>query len=369
MPEPSKMPTLPRHADEVTPAWLTAVLHANGIDADVATIERSRVGEGVGMMSGLSKLELTYARGTGPAAIVYKHPADHDGNRAVADAFHLYEREVLFYRDVAHRSRAYTPHVYYAAIDGPDFALLMEDLSDYELGDQVKGCSLEQARAGMAWMAQHHAASWGRVDDPVFDFLPYVSPSYSSEALQQGAAYGWDPMVEAFGHVLPEHVRALKDRYLAVAQKLFDWMATPPLTVVHGDFRMDNLFFAGRPGQHGLIALDWQGALRGRATQDIAYFLSGSIPTDMRRAHERELIALWHEKLVAEGVTGYSLDDAWDDYRRATLYVWIIAVVIAGTLDSSNERGKAWMSAMLARSVAAIDDLGLLDLLAEYEAK
>jgi thiamine kinase-like enzyme len=145
------------------------------------------------------------------------------------------------------------------------------------------------------------------------------------------------------------------------------WIASPPLTVVHGDFRMDNLFFGTRPGDRAVAAVDWQGILRAKAVQDLAYLLSGSVPIEDRRTHERDLIARWHDTLVEGGVTDYSMDQAWEDYRRAVLYGWTIAVVIAGTLDPSNERGKAWMSEYVKRSVAAIEDHDLVPLLAEFE--
>ena len=358
---------LPRQPEDVTPEWLTAALGSRGLDVTVRSIRRSGVGEGVGMMSGLERLEIDYATGSGPPVVVLKMPARNDANRAVAEAFHLYEREVLFYRDVAPRSAARTPDVYYADIDGHDFVLLLEELSSHRLGDQVQGCSLEDAKLGMAWLGQHHASFWDEVDDPTLEFMPDIWPSYSSEALLQGCAYGWDPMVEAFDDIMPDHIRSLKERYLAAAPGLFEWMATPPLTVVHGDFRMDNLFFGTGEDQEPLIAIDWQGCLRGRAAQDIGYFMSGSIPIDVRRAHERELIGLWHRQLVENGVTGFSPDDAWENYRRGVLYVWIIAVVIAGTLDRANERGHRWMAEMLKRSIATIDDLGLIDLLSDFE--
>ena len=356
-------PSLPRHPDDVTPEWLTAALRSRGHDITVQSFRRSGVGEGIGMMSGLERLDVDYATGSGPPVIVLKMPARNDANRAVAEAFHLYEREVLFYRDVAPRSAARTPEVYYADLDGSDFVLLLEDLSDYRLGDQVQGCSLEDSRLGMVWLGKHHASFWDDVGDPSLDFMPDIWPSYSSDALQQGAAYGWEPMVEAFDDILPDHIRSLKERYLAAAPRIFEWMASAPLTVVHGDFRMDNLFFGNGGDQEPLIALDWQGCLRGRAAQDIGYFMSGSIPIELRRTHERELIGLWHRTLVESGVTGFSPEDAWENYRRGVLYVWIIAVVIAGTLDRTNERGHRWMAEMLKRTVATIDDLGLIELL------
>ena len=358
--------SLPLSPGDVTPAWLTAALNAYGLDVDVSTIRRASLGEGVGMMSGLERLEIEYSRGTGPAVLILKMPATNDANRAVAESFDLYRREVLVYRNVAPHSAAHMPTVYYAAIEGHSFVLLMEDLSAYELGDQVRGCTIEQATDGIAWLGRHHASLWGRTDDPNFAFLPLVHPSYSSDALVQGCAFGWDPMLSIFGEVIPIHIAALREKYLAAAPRLFEWMATPPLTVTHGDFRMDNLFFGSTPGQEPLIAVDWQGSLRGRASQDVAYFLSGSLPIDLRRTHERQLIAQWHRQLVDNGVGDYSLDNAWEDYRRAVLSVWIIAVVIAGTLDATNERGKRWITEMLARSVAAIDDLDLVTLLDDF---
>ena len=357
---------LPKRPEEVDAAWLTTALQAAGLDVRVRSFERAPIGEGVGMMSGLERLELDYEAGDGPPVMVLKMQAVNDANRAVAQAFDLYRREVLYYRDVAPRSAAWTPTIYFAEIEDNDFVLLMEDLSDYRLGDQVEGCGLEEARLGMVWLGKQHASFWGNVDDPSLEFLPYVYPSYSSDALLKGGAFGWDVMVEAFNDVLPSHIKGLKARYMAAAPGLFQWMATPPLTVVHGDFRMDNFFFGDREDQEPLIAVDWQGALRGRATQDLGYFMSGSVRIEERRAHERELIGLWHRQLVEGAVTDYSADDAWEDYRRGILYVWIIAVVIAGTLDRANERGHRWMAEMLKRSVAAIDDLGLIELLPDF---
>ena len=358
---------LPRDAEDITAEWLTSALVAGGEDTIVRSFRMTPLGEGVGMMSHLSRIDIDDQQGDAPSSLVLKMPAPNEANRAVADVFDLYRREVLFYRDVAPRSSAYTPRVFHADIEGNDFVLLMEDLSEYQLGDQVVGCTLQQARDGMTWLGRQHAAFWDRVDDPTFDFLPYVYPSFSSDGLRQGCEAGWDAMVQSFADVLPEHICNLKERYLAALPALFGWMATPPLTVIQGDFRMDNLFFAARDDQEPLIAVDWQGCLRGRATQDIGYFMSGSLPIELRRAHERELIALWHAELLANGVTGYSVEDAWEDYRRGVLYVWVIAVVIAGTLDRTNERGTQWMSEMLARSVATIDDLDLIALLDEMQ--
>jgi hypothetical protein len=72
---------------------------------------------------------------------------------------------------------------------------------------------------------------------------------------------------------------------------------------------------------------------------------------------------MWHSELLKNGVKNYTADQAWDEYRRAVLYLWVYATVIAGTLDPSNERGKAFMTAMVTRSSTAIGDLDGIALL------
>jgi thiamine kinase-like enzyme len=144
-------------------------------------------------------------------------------------------------------------------------------------------------------------------------------------------------------------------------------MAEEPITVIHGDMRCDNFLFGARPEDEPLIAVDWQGSLRGRAAQDLGYFLSGSLTVADRSANAHALIAAWHEELTSSGIGNYTLDDAWLDYRRGSLLVWTHAVVIAGTLDHTNERGHQWVHEMLVRCVAAFDELDLIGLLAELE--
>jgi aminoglycoside/choline kinase family phosphotransferase len=364
---PSVIPTRP---EDLTAEWLTSVMRNNGSDGVIAGFRTERFGEGAGMMSLLARVELEYASGSGPASVVVKMPSASDANRATAVAFHCYERETQFLRDIAPRTPARIPRVYHAAIDGEeDFVVVMEDMRGYHIGDQVVGCTVEQARLGMPCIAQFHASFWGKVDHPDYDFIPYHYPSYFSDAMHSTAIQVWDRMVEFAGDALPGELRDVKDRYLAAVPGLQKWATDEPRTIVQGDFRMDNLFFGTRP-EHAPIALsDWQGLLRGKAAHDIAYFLSQSTPTELRREHERDLVARWHAGLVAGGVRDYSAEQAWEDYRRAVLCLWSYVAVIAGVLEEGNERGRQWMTEMVRRSAATILDLELLALLPEFEPR
>ncbi|WP_420452872.1 phosphotransferase [Ilumatobacter sp.] len=364
------MTTIPDHHDDITVDWLNDVLRSAGEMATVDSFERRPIAEGVGMMATIEMVDLTYSDGEGPDTVVVKLPATNEANLGVALAFDLYRREALFYRDLAERTSASTPRMFFADAEGPgEFALVMEDLRDYRLGDQVVGCELADAEAAVTTLARLHAPFWDRVDGDDFEFIPYETPSVHGDALRDGAAAGWDPMVETFGAAVPEHMRAVRERFLAAIPAMQEWLVTAPSTVVHGDFRMDNLFFGDESGQEPMVVIDWQGCLRSKGVRDIAYFLTQSVPTDLRREHERDLVERWRSALEDGGVEGHPAERAWEDYRRAVLCMWIPVVVIAGTLDSDNDRARAWMTAMIRRCAAAIEDLGSLDLLPEFEER
>ena len=101
----------------------------------------------------------------------------------------------------------------------------------------------------------------------------------------------------------------------------------------------------------------------GRGMMDVTLLMGQSTQTEVRRTHERLLVQRYLDGLAELGVKNYGFDEAWDDYRHAHLHSWVYAIVVAGTLDASNERAFAWISQMLARQLATTDDLDLLDLL------
>ena len=359
---------LPGTPEDLTPKWITAALRAGEQDVDVSSLSVESFGEGAGMLSRLVRVELEYAMGHGPDSVVVKLPTPNEANRQTAIDFQNYRREVLFYRDLASQTPARMPIVYYADIIGLDqFVLVMEDLGGYRVGDQVTGATAEEARLAMTAMAELHAPFWGRVDSAEFDFIPLHHRSYHADALLQGAIAVWDNMVTIAGDALSPEVAAIKNRFLAALPRLQEWITAPPRTIVQGDFRMDNLFFGESAEQAPIAICDWQGPLRCKGVHDLAYFLSQSVPREVRREHEKELVSLWHAGLVEGGVTGYAAEQAWEDYRRAVLVLWTYVTVIAGILDPSNERGKAWIVEMVRRASATILDLQIIDLLEEFE--
>ena len=143
-----------------------------------------------------------------------------------------------------------------------------------------------------------------------------------------------------------------------VVVELMERLSEQPITLLHGDHRLDNLFF----GENDVAMLDWQITGAGRGPYDVAYFLSQSLVPAERKETERDLVAAYHQALIESGVNGYSFDDCWEDYRLATLFVSVYPLN-AGALDLVNDRAVALFRTMLERSVSAIVDLDALDLM------
>jgi len=355
----------PTQPGELTPAWITASLRAAGVlgQGSVTGFTTSPVGEGVGMLGILVRVVPTYDRAEpgAPASFIAKFATPIESNRVVAQHFRLYEREVRFYRSIAPTVQAAAPRCYAGEIDPEtgDCVLLLEDLASYRTGDQVHGCSADEAIEVIDAVVPLHAAFWGRTDRPDLDFVPHIDGENQIVGMTGGCAAGWEPCVAQFGAVMAPEVKAAKELFIAAVPELHRMMGRRVQTVIHGDVRLDNVMFAADPGHHAVALLDWALTIS-TGLQDIAYLVSQNVTTEERRSHEDELIAHYHRRLVDHGVTDCTLEQCWSDYRLAVLYLFSYAVVIGGTLDPSNERGARFMQELIGRASATIMDHGLL---------
>ena len=356
------MGDFPKHPDQLTEAWLSDALGAN-----VASFTVEPLGEGAGLLGLLTRVTLQYESGppSGPARVIAKFPTPTPENRVVAETFDMYGREVRYYADLADKTAARNPSVYRAELNpaNSDFVLLLEDLSGCRVGDQREGAGLEDARRAIDQVVKLHATWWGQTDADELAWIPVQDNPTQCAGMTQGFAAGWSVFLEKFGDVLPAGLEGDYAKIGPQADACLRRLCAGTLTVVHGDFRLDNLFF-DVDGDPDMVAMfDWQGISRSCGPQDLGYFMSQSLQSAIRTKHQEELVRHYWEGLRAHGVEGYSLDRCWEDYRAAVLYLFTYAVVIAGTLDHSNERGVAMVRALASRSAETIHEVGALELL------
>lgn len=349
------IPSLP---EGFTPEFVTKILHHDGClptGSVVVTVSQSPVGDGTGMMADLSRLSLGYDgdQGSAPNTLIAKFASANETNRGVAMSFHLPERETRYAAELDPQTEAVTPRTYCSILEGDRFLIMMEDLTDYDVGSQVEGATLRQTELAIDELAKLHSAFWCKVDD--LAWVPGIANSYHADNMRNGAIAGWDNMVELF-HV-PDQINQYRDRFLDAIPALQGERMAAPLTLVHGDFRMENLLYGNQVDHHEVVVLDWQGPLLARGMFDVALFLGQSTKVEVRQQSERELLERYLEGLLSRGVTGVDMDFLWDDYLRCTLYDWVYTAVVAGTLDASNETAFRWMAKMVERQVAASEDL------------
>jgi hypothetical protein len=350
-----------RSPEELTPEWLTAALRESGVihDASVTGVRAETIGVGAGFLGQLARLHLSYDRlGPGaPATMIAKMPTLDPGGREICRIFQFYEHEIGFYDEVAPGVSIRVPRAYYTAMDvaADDYLLLLEDITDARVGDEVAGCSVQEAEQAIRSIAEFHAAWW---EHPKLDEISWMPDTNAPVDQSAESAYNqaWEPFLQMFGDKLSPAMRAIGDEMRTHVIDLLDSMAPAPHTIVHGDYRLDNIFFGAPGAAHPIAVIDWQMTSRGRGIGDVAFFLVSCIDPAVRRAHERRFVELWHG-IATGGRVGYSVDDAWTDYRRAALSCNLYTVIGAANLDAANERGMALFNAWFTRRNAAIEEL------------
>ena len=76
-------------------------------------------------------------------------------------------------------------------------------------------------------------------------------------------------------------------------------------------------------------------------------------------ASERDLVGNYHDSLEQHGVTGYSADECWHDYRVGMLHAPLITT-LGSAFSTTTDRGDAMALVMLERACAAIRELDTL---------
>lgn len=355
----------PQDPEKLDAGWFTEALRSTGtIDdgTEVADFRAEQIGQGVGILALLWRIHLTYGSGgAGPVTAVLKLPHTMPESRHVADSFRFYEREVRFYEEAAGRTPLRTAARYASAFDeggSGDFVLLMEDLAGRTVHDQVAGCPAGDAERDLRGLAAHHATWWESPELPSMSWAVRVCDPPNPQALVPALRQSWPIIESRFADCLRGPMFEAARRMPEAVVPLMERLSEPPVTLLHGDHRLDNLFFSA----DDVATLDWQITGTGRGVYDVAYFLSQSVVAEERKRVEHDLVRAYHDALVEHGVQGYSFEDCWEDYRLATLFVSVYPLN-AGAVDLVNDRAVELFTAMLERSVAAILDLDALELM------
>ena len=348
-------PLVDRH--DMTAAWFTHALRHAGVLGDQSVTAVGSTPIGTGQVADTLLFTLTYddADAALPVSLVAKLAAEDADSRSAAVGSRLYEREVRFYQQLLARTAVRAPRHLYSDIDTVTgrFVLLLEDLSPASSVNQLAGFDVEHARRAMAEAAALHAPMWN--DDALADVDWLNHTRATADMLAQNGPVLTEAFCERYRSDLDDRLLAQMRRINAYAPTFWTTQHQP-LTVVHGDFRPDNMLFDAKGGQLPVAVVDWQTTDRGNGLLDVAFLLGTALEPETRRAHERELVSQYFEALIAGGVGGYDWERCWTDYRRHACYA-VYFLTPAAMLVERTARGDEMFLTMIRRALAQIADL------------
>ena len=362
---------IPETPEELTSEWLSGAL-----DWPISSVERQVLGKGQGFLGDIVRLHLTSDAADAPASVIAKLPKK--ANRATGEMLGVYEREILFFQALAEQVPARTPRIYFSHYDRdagsekqkqilkffdslPGFMtplvtalgarvaagkkrkylLIMEDLGSLDMGDQLRGASVESCAQVLDHIAGTHQSFWNSAQlDDQFWLLPMDIDSRMRHGMLKKSLPSFRKIA---AQDMQPHLDWLEIHHAAL-MKAFTRDA--PRTLVHCDLRLDNVCFdAG-----SCVYLDWQLTRSGPAAYDIAYFLGGAMPPETTASQERELVRDYHRKL---DVTEYSFDNFWRDYQRG-LMLSLTSLAPTEDVEIDEGRGQEMMNLWRERLAARL---------------
>jgi len=143
-----------------------------------------------------------------PSSLIAKFPSSSSVNREGAKRYNMYGREVNFYQEISGSVDLQTPDCYFSEFDesSNDFVILLEDLTEWQIGDQTAGCSLAEAKTLISALARFHASGW----EPHHQFpdIPSHGGKQQIEGMEGTYPIGWPVVLEQFGDFIPESIRS-----------------------------------------------------------------------------------------------------------------------------------------------------------------
>ncbi|MEM1433914.1 MAG: phosphotransferase [Pseudomonadota bacterium] len=386
---------VPYSIEDLNAGWLSQGLQATGVidSSVVADFSVSRLGGQVGFNGEVAIIAPTYTppADDAPARLVLKIPTTSK-NRILGQTMGLYEKEIRFYRDLQPGMKIRTPRHYFSALDAADdpdvilermrgmnrlplwtiraimalatrfvtshprhYALLIEDLSAYRMGDQAVGCSEADMRNIVATMARLHAQFWA--SESLHDMSWIMPYTVTSRIMQMRYRTGIERYLAEAGATLSAGRRAVLQWLRQHGIELTETFGAEPATLLHGDFRLDNLCFDDTTGE--VVLFDWQTMLAGPGASDLAYFISATLPEATDEALVDLLIDVYHRELDGQGIDVPRERLRWQyEIGMLTMLHRLLPATYPEQMDLDAERGLPLLEAWIGRIYARLEHVG-----------
>lgn len=320
------MISIPSTLQDIDGDWLSQAL---SIQAPGTRVREVKIADAHSGTTGRGRLDIAYAGEPGlPNSLFVKLAPDDEKQRLFVASNGMGRREAMFYQGLHAEVPVRVPRCYFSSADdsGEHYIMLLEDLeaSGCSFRNSSERCSLGYARTMLSQFALLHASYW---ESPrLQQDLAWVEPPLQHEIGTDLVAVA----LEQFGRDMPPVFREMGELYVAQANAIHQLWNRGAQTLVHGDVHDANLFFdKDVPG-----FMDWALICRTTGMRDVSFFLAGTLDTEDRRAHQRELLVFYRECLLAAGVQAPPMDDLWRQYQWHAAYRWVGATSTLAMRDA-----------------------------------
>lgn len=353
---------IPISYEAFTPEWLTAVLCGGVPGARVEAFDFDARDDGT---TNRRRIFLTYneagAAAGLPASVFSKATIDLN-NRLTLGACGSAHAEATFYAKVRPRLAIEAPVAYHARFDPESFAyiVLLRDMAgEVTFCDENAPMGRARAESQIALLAELHGTFWRHADlgGPALPLVRWTDWWANLQTMDYGIFC--DKGVEAAEAVMPPRLFARRGEIWPATMASVERHHALPHTVLHADVHLKNWYVA-TDGAMGLS--DWQNCCIGHWGRDLAYAMTTALAPDDRRAWERDLVALYIDRLAAQGVPAIPFDEAFTIYRQqmlSALAYW--TSTLCPPDDWADMQPSHTSTAFIARIATAIDDCDSLD--------
>jgi thiamine kinase-like enzyme len=352
---------IPQSYEAITAEWLTNILCADVPDAKVTGHQLGPPDEGT---NNRRRIFLEYNEAGQAAklpASVFCKSTQGLANRLMLGHSGGVICEVTFWNVARDLLDIEAPTARFANYDPVSFnSIVVLD----DLGDEASFCSHETDvdRAFVEQQVRLLAKLHGRFyDSQDLDRRLSALPSWYQRfhqlmvfRLEESCAAGLDAS-EGF---VPARLYTNRAAVWPATLRSLETLHDLPRMLCHGDVHLKNWYVLKR-GKVGLG--DWGVAHIGHWSRDLAYTLATSLTVDNRRAWERELVALYLDRLAAEGVAKVPFDEAWLRYRQSLLTAFAFwTLTLKPTPNFPDMQPESTARVFITRLGHAVDDLDVL---------
>ena len=304
------MTEIPDSIEEITVEWLKSELTNTGTElllnkikeaGPLTAIEIDKSGMETQHLGEVRFIVLHFSDGTESKAVVKIQRGDKRV-QAMGATMQLFSREHDFYKNIqAQLKDLKTPNCYLNLISASkDKAILvLEDLRPAIVVriSENEGISADQARLAVLKLARLHNTFFHNFPQNT-ELLSPESPIY-----QKTFAENFPGLLQHFLKLrnYSEELKDFEGFLMKVSENIksyfIDFVSGPP-SVIHGDYKSENIFFPNHQGEGEFALVDWQTYIKTGplgCCAELIQFIYQTLPIPLRREIEKELITIYYE--------------------------------------------------------------------------